>query len=114
MADMQTQTKGGKQVTVSEHKTIKQALKPLAEFGAISAATMDELSRLVGTSGNTRVLPELMTRRQVAGVLGTCPRTIRNYQLAGALPPIKLANRRLIRYKREDVESLLDKSAASE
>ena len=48
----------------------------------------------------------LMSRRQVANLLGVHPETIKRYQQRGLLPAIVI-NSRLVRYEPEDVEKLL-------
>ncbi len=96
-------------MTVNEFKTIKQSLKVLADFGAVSAASVEEIGTLVDSPAKSApALPELMTRPQVAERIGTCPRTVRNYERSGLLRPIRLAGKRLVRYRREDVERFLE------
>ena len=51
----------------------------------------------------------LMSRREVAALLGVHTETIKRYQRKGLLPAIVL-NSRLIRYERADVEKFLQSS----
>lgn len=51
-------------------------------------------------------LNSLMTRQEVARLLRVGKRTIRGYELAGKLHPVRL-NRRVIRYNTPEVERLI-------
>jgi hypothetical protein len=57
---------------------------------------------------NMMIRNELLTRQEVSDYLGVCPHTVRSYELRGLLPRIGI-NSRVIRYRKEHVELLLDK-----
>ena len=56
----------------------------------------------------TKQLPELMTRAEVAEVLGLRPQTLARWAMSGRhLPTIKIGSR-AVRYRAADVAKLLD------
>ncbi len=57
----------------------------------------------------SREASRLMSRREVASMLGVHTETIKRYQRRGILPAIIL-NSRLVRYERADVEKFLQSS----
>ena len=95
-------------MTTNESKLVKQTLKGLADSGLISAATMAEITGLKETPDGKPARPDLVTRQEAAKMLGVCPHSLINWQKSGTLQPIKLAGKRLIRYKMEDISSLLE------
>lgn len=60
----------------------------------------------------TNLLGELLTRLEVAEQLSTCTHTVARYAKRGLLPEIILGPR-LIRYRREDVERLIESGQRS-
>jgi hypothetical protein len=54
----------------------------------------------------------LVSRREAADMLGINPRTVREYERRGLLSPIRL-NCRVIRYRREELERLIDDCSAT-
>ena len=98
-------------MTTNESKLVRQTLKGLADSGLISAATMAEITGLKESDGKA-ARPRLITRTQGTEMLGVCGQTFINWEKAGILKPIKLAGRRLVRYRMEDLENLLEGSAA--
>lgn len=48
----------------------------------------------------------LLSRKQVAGLLGVCSATVKRYQARGQLPAVVL-NCRLVRYRLPDVEQMI-------
>lgn len=50
---------------------------------------------------------ELLSRGQVADLLGVCTRTIRRWEQVGRLPCVKIG--RSIRYRSQDVKNLITK-----
>ncbi len=55
---------------------------------------------------------ELLTRQQVAGMLGITLTTLWNWNNKGILPTIKIGNK--VRYRRSDIENLLNKKGAED
>lgn|GEM_PF-2678054 len=53
----------------------------------------------------------LLNRAEAADLLGVSQRTIRRYELQGLLPTVRL-NRRMIRYRRIDIENMCEKFLA--
>lgn len=51
--------------------------------------------------------PGLLTRRQVAGQLQTCPHSVARYTERGLLPAVVI-NSRVVRYRPEDVERFIE------
>jgi excisionase family DNA binding protein len=45
---------------------------------------------MTDTTNATRTAPQLLTARELAGVLGLCPDTIRRAAKAGAIPFVKV------------------------
>ena len=48
----------------------------------------------------------LLSRAEVAGYFGVCPHTIQRWERAGLLKSVRL-NRRVLRYRDEDVQRLV-------
>jgi len=57
-----------------------------------------------------QILVGLLTRRQVAATLQTCVHSVARYTKRGLLPAVVI-NRRVIRYKAEDVEKFIHSAA---
>jgi len=57
-------------------------------------------------SSDTSNTIQLLSRRDAANLLRVDPRTIRRYECAGLIKPIRL-NCRVTRYLREDIEKLV-------
>ena len=53
----------------------------------------------------------LLSRAEVARLLGVCPHTVQRMERAGRLKSVKF-NRRLLRYQETDVQRLLTEAAA--
>ena len=51
---------------------------------------------------DTREIPRLLSRRQVAAIMGLHPGSVKRYEKAGILPAYKI-NSRLTRYDERDV-----------
>lgn len=56
----------------------------------------------------TKDLPEYLTLKQVAELLGVHPNTLRNWDKDGTLKAIRIGKRELYRYKKSDVLKFLD------
>jgi predicted site-specific integrase-resolvase len=57
---------------------------------------------------NAPVCDELLTPKQLGDMLGVSRKSIRRYELAGLLNPIKI-NKRVIRYATSDINRMLSK-----
>ena len=53
-------------------------------------------------------VPPFMSRLEAAQLLGVTERTLRRWELRGQLPAVRI-NRRLIRYRRSDIEEMAEK-----
>lgn len=53
-------------------------------------------------------LPEYLTLIEVSKMLKIHPNTLRNWDKSGALKPIRIGERKLRRYKKEDVIKFLE------
>jgi len=94
-------------MTDAEKKVLMQSAKPLAENGIISAGTMDWLRNL--KCGDTVQEPEkLVSRKQGAALLGTSTKSLKNYEELGKLHGLRIAGKRLVRYRLENLMSLLE------
>lgn len=60
-------------------------------------------------ANQTTLLAYLLTRAEVAKVIGVCCHSVARYTRRGLLPAVVI-NRRLIRYRREDVEKFIANS----
>jgi len=100
-------------MTTSELKTIKQTLSPLVEHGIISQDAMSEIATLTSAKieGKSSKLQDYVSRSEAARQLEVSEMTVIRWGQLGKLHPIKLAGRRLIRYKLSDIESLLSNTA---
>ena len=54
--------------------------------------------------------PKMLTRKEVAEILGVHPNSIKNYEKAGIITPVRITTA-TIRYKYTDVEALMEKGA---
>ncbi|MEI6422653.1 MAG: helix-turn-helix domain-containing protein [Lentisphaerota bacterium] len=93
-------------MTTNESKLVKQALRPFADSGLISAATMAELTEMKQADGKP-ARPDLVNREQGTEMLNVCAQTLINWEKKGILKPIKLAGKRLVRYHMSDIENLI-------
>ena len=94
-------------MTDAEKKIFLQSAKPLAENGIISAGTMEWLRNL--KCGETVQEPEkLVSRKQGAALLGTSTKSLKNYEEAGKLHGLRIAGKRLVRYRLDDLMGLLE------
>ena len=57
---------------------------------------------------NALIEDELLNPKQLGDMLGVSRKSIRRYELAGLLNPIKL-NKRVIRYASSDIQKMLSK-----
>lgn len=55
-------------------------------------------------------LSEYLTLKQVSELLKVHPNTLRNWDKNGTLKPIRIGERKLRRYKKEDVKNFVEKS----
>ena len=60
----------------------------------------------IEVSDSPAVLPQVVSRHQAATALGVCKHTVRRWELAGLIVPIRI-NARLLRYRVTDIERLL-------
>lgn len=101
-------------MTPNERKLVVKALAPYRDAGLIGEETVSEITN-IGTEkdGGVGKRPDLVTRQEAAEILKCTTQTLINYQKAGLLPAHKIAGKRLVRYRIEDVEALLspDKKA---
>ena len=98
-------------MTPDELRLLKPQLKMLVDLGHVSQATMDEIASLTSAKPeeqSNRKLKEFVSRAEAARLLGVSEMTLIRWGQLGKLHPIKLAGRRLIRYKLNDIESLLN------
>ena len=63
-------------------------------------------------SENNNMLPELLTVSQAARSLGVHPNTVRKWSKQGILKPYRVGPRGDRRFRREDVERLLETRSA--
>jgi excisionase family DNA binding protein len=56
---------------------------------------------------NTRTAKPLLTTAEVAARLGLTDAAVRNYVAEGRLPAVRLS-RRVLRFRAEDIEALID------
>lgn len=91
-------------------KTIKQALKPFVFSGLLPADAWQELQEKILEVGSRAARPDLISRTEAAKLLQVSLRSIINWEREGKIQAIKLAGKRLIRYRMEQVLSLLETS----
>lgn len=91
-------------------KTIKQALKPFVDSGLLSADAWQELQEKISAEGGRPARPDLITRADAAKLFQVSPKSLRNWENDGKIQALKLAGKRLIRYRMEQVLSLLETS----
>ncbi len=94
-------------MTQNEIKLIKSALKPFADSGLISPQTIEEVTTPRPDDGKSP-RPDLLTRREACEILKCSCQSMINWGRSGLIIPIKLAGRRSIRYRMQDVEALLN------
>ncbi len=58
----------------------------------------------------TEELSEYLTLKQVSDLLKVHPNTLRNWDKNGTLKPVRLGERKIRRYKKEDVIKFLEAS----
>jgi len=59
---------------------------------------------------NMKEISEYLTLKQVSELLKVHPNTLRNWDKNGTLKPIRIGERRIRRYKKEDVIKFLEES----
>jgi len=91
----------------NERKLVKSALRPFVDSGMISAEAMNEITAEKTKEGRTAP-PQLLTRPEAMERLGVCLQTMVNYEKAGLLNGIRIAGRRMVRYRSSDIEALLE------
>jgi len=91
-------------MTANETKLIKSALKPFLDSGMISEQTMQELVAVKEADGKGE---KLVTRKEAVEMLGVCIQSLINYEKENLLPPIKIAGKRLVRYRLSDLQALV-------
>lgn len=57
-----------------------------------------------------QIKPDWLTRKEVASILRISKHTVRHWELRGLLTPARI-NGRTLRYRRNEVENLLDEGA---
>lgn len=92
-------------MTKNEMKLVKYVLKPFVDSGLISEATMQEIITVKQPDGKT-IRPDLITRPEAMKILGISLQSLINYEKEGILRAIKIAGKRMVRYKLEDIEAL--------
>lgn len=55
-------------------------------------------------------LSEYLTLKQVSELLKVHPNTLRNWDKNGTLKPIRIGERKIRRYKKEDIQKFLEQS----
>ncbi|MFA6549010.1 MAG: hypothetical protein WCT39_03660 [Candidatus Margulisiibacteriota bacterium] len=98
-------------MTDAEKRTLLQSAKPLAENGIISAATMEWL-RTIKCGDGVQEQEKLVSRKQGAVILGTSTKSLKNYEEAGKLHGLRIAGKRLVRYRLDNLMSLLETAKA--
>lgn len=58
---------------------------------------------------NNKALPELMTLKEACDFLKCHPNTLRQWDKKGILPAIRIGEKRVRRYRKEDIMKLLNK-----
>ena len=97
-------------MSTNAQKTIKQALKPFVDSGLLPADAWQELQEKILETEGRAARPDLITRAEAAKMLKVSPKSLRNWQKEGKIQSIKLAGKRLIRYRMEQILSLLEAS----
>jgi hypothetical protein len=98
-------------MTDAEKKVLMQSAKPLAENGIISAGTMDWLRNL--KCGDTvQEQMKVVSRKQGSAMFGISVKSLKNYEEAGKLHGLRIAGKRLVRYRMDDLMSLLETAKA--
>lgn len=59
---------------------------------------------------NMKEISEYLTLKQVSDLLKVHPNTLRNWDKNGTLKPIRIGERKIRRYKKEDVIKFLESS----
>lgn len=95
-------------MTANEFKLIKHVLKPFVDYGMLSFAAIQQIGELLNTSEKKK-LRELLTRQELVALLKVTGQTLINMEKEGTLNPVRLTGKRIVRYKMEDVEALIDK-----
>lgn len=57
------------------------------------------------------VLPELVTLLEAANILKVHPNTLRQWDKKGILPAVRIGERKVRRYRKEDILKLINKSS---
>lgn len=58
---------------------------------------------------NSQEIPELLTLKEACEVLKCHPNTLRQWDSKGILVAIRIGEKRVMRYKKEDIINFLDK-----
>ena len=96
-------------MTANEFKLIRHVLKPFVDYGMLNRNTIQQIGELLNNPEKKK-LQELLTRQEVNALLKITDQTIIAMEKEGLLKPIRLTGKRIVRYRMEDVEALIEKS----
>ncbi len=98
-------------MNLNAQKTVRQALKPFVDSGLLSTEAWQELEEKMTQIDGRPATPDLVTRPEAAKLLKVSPRSLINWERSGKLQALKLAGKRLVRYRMEQVLALLEPSS---
>lgn len=94
-------------MNVTEQKIVIKALRPFIDAGLLSKEAWRELQGKITDGSGRPARPDLITRAEAAKLLQVTSRSVINWQHEGKLQAVRLAGKRLIRYRMDQVSSLL-------
>ena len=93
-------------MTDAELTIVRDILKPYIKSGLFSAASLEEIKKLVGKKAES-AMPELMTQEEACEYYKCTRQYFFKLRKQKRLKPVNIAGSRMIRYLQSDIQALM-------